>query len=133
TYRQEDSYYVSKGLKRYSFRLNLDQLIGSKVRAGLSVSPSRTEQQRAHEGGSFLAPNSVACCWWPNIEAFVEKGELRRDLLFTDIGFGGTPGNPLVNLLENDDRLTTTQVLLNAYAEYTPWPSLKVRTEFGTE
>lgn len=133
TFRQQDDYYITKGLKRYSFRANIDQLISSKVTAGLSLNPSQTVHDRIFEGLSQHAPNAIAASMPPTMTPYDENGRIRRGILTDDINYTAIPGSPLVNLLETNDQLTTTQLLLNAYAEYAPFTQLIFRTELGSE
>ncbi len=130
TYRDENSYFLATNLKRYSFRANIDQRINDLVQAGININPSITNNDRAYEGFSLQAPNSLGPGTWPTLAPFDEDGEP----LPTLISQQGIPfGSPLVNLLEGNTNTTTTQVLLSTYAEYRPWNFLKFRTEFGVE
>jgi TonB-linked SusC/RagA family outer membrane protein len=127
SFQQEDAYYKTKGLKRYSFRVKLDQIINEKIRAGISLAPSRTENRRLSQWSPDSPLNAIAMP--PNVEAFDESGRtiLPRDEL-------GYPGfSPLINLLENDHLVTNNQILLNTYASYHPIPGLTIRTELATE
>ena len=56
TYRDEDGYVKSTNLKRYSFRLNLEQRLGDKWRVGLNLNPTRTFNQRQNEDNNVASP-----------------------------------------------------------------------------
>ena len=130
SYRDEDGYYLDTDLKRYSFRANIDQMISERVRAGLSLNPSLTIMDRASEGRSFHAPNSLMSTP-PIVEPYDENGELVSPLIVPPLNLPFS--NPLVNLLESDISLTTAQVLLSTYLDYRPWHFLNLRAELGAE
>ena len=126
SFRAEDGYLRTTGIKRYSIRANIEQMIGEKVRAGLSISPSRTLDNRT--GNQWAGAAWGATAWFPpNVEALDENGDCRRDPL---IGF---PGNPCVVLEDQHIEGVTSQVLANAHLSWSPLPNLKFKTELGIE
>lgn len=131
--RDEDSYLRTIGLKRYSVRANFEQKIGKKWKAGLSVNPSRVEDNRT--GNQWGGAAWGATSWYhPNVEALDENGECRRDALVTSNGqTGNSTGNPCSVLEDQWIEATRSQVLLNAGLGWSPVPGLEFTTEWGTE
>ncbi|MCB0583314.1 MAG: TonB-dependent receptor, partial [Phaeodactylibacter sp.] len=126
TFRAEDGYLRATGIKRYSIRANIEQMIGEKVRAGISISPSRTLDKRT--GNQWAGSAWGATAWFPpNVDALDENGDCRRDPI---IGF---PGNPCVVLEDQSIEGVTSQVLANVHLSWSPLPNLKFKTELGVE
>ena len=132
-FKDQDGLIRRTNLKRYSFRANIEQMIGDKVTAGLNVAPSRTHNQRLPEEANFNAPYTYAQVFFPNVNAYDEAGRPAGGLLPTDIGFTLAPGSPLVNLEEIDILQLRTQVLLNTFLSYRPLKQLELRTDLGVE
>ena len=133
TYRDEDGWIKTTNLKRYAFRLNLEQQVNDYFTFGMNLNPSRTVNTRANEDNNVASPQTFSALFFPNLEPFDENGETRGGVLFTDIGRASFPGSPLANLEGQDVTLTINQVLANTYLEYRPLENLKLRTEFGAQ
>jgi TonB-linked SusC/RagA family outer membrane protein len=133
SFRNEDGYVVSTNLKRYNFRLNLEQQINNKLKAGMQLNPSRTINTRMNEDNNVAAPLTFAALFFPNVDPFDENGNTRGGVLATSIGRTNFPGSPLANIEGQDVTLTINQVLANTYAEYRPIQKLSLRTEFGAQ
>lgn len=126
SFRAEDGYLRNTRLQRYSLRANLEQMIGDKVRAGISINPSRTIDNRT--GNQWAGSAWGATAWFrPNVEALDANGDCRRDPI---IGF---PGNPCVVLEDQDIEGVTSQVLASAHLSWAPLANLRFRTELGVE
>lgn len=128
-YRDEESYYQGLGLKRLSFRANIDQKINDQVQIGLSLNPSYSVNKRSSDN-AFLSPFSLAITYPPNLRAFDDAGALISEPTSIGINFDGSP---LMSLQENLDRQSTVHALLNTYVKYSPFPFLTLRTEFAGE
>ncbi len=133
TYRDEDGWVQGTNLQRYSFRANVDQLIGKYFRAGIQLSPSRTVNNRQNEDNNVASPQTYSALAPPNIDPFDENGEVRGGLVPTSIGRVAFAGTPLSNLVGQDIVTTSTQVLANAYLEVRPIESIRLRTELGSQ
>jgi TonB-dependent starch-binding outer membrane protein SusC len=133
TYRDEDGWIKTTNLKRYSFRLNLEQQINDKLTAGLQLNPSRTINTRQNEDNNVSSPQTFSVLFFPNVDPFDENGNTRGGIVRTDLGFASFAGTPLANLEGQDITLGINQVLANAYAEYRILPNLKLRSELGSQ
>lgn len=126
SFRAEDGYIRTTRLERYSLRANIEQRIGNKVWAGISINPSRTIDNRT--GNQWLGSAWAATAWFPpNVEALDENGDCRRDPIL------GFPGNPCVVLEDQDIEGITSQVLANTHLSWSPLANLRFRTELGVE
>ncbi|MCB0549357.1 MAG: TonB-dependent receptor [Phaeodactylibacter sp.] len=126
SFRGEDGYLRTTRLQRYSLRANIEQRIGDQVRAGISINPSRTIDNRT--GNQWLGSAWGFATWFrPNVEALDANGDCRRDPIL------GFPGNPCVVLEDQDIEGITSQVLASAHLIWSPLPGLRFRTELGIE
>ncbi|MEM7549123.1 MAG: TonB-dependent receptor [Bacteroidota bacterium] len=133
THRDEEGFVRSTRLRRTSVRANIDQVVNDKFKVGLSVNPSRSENIRQNETGNVASPITYAALFFPNVNAFDENGNVRGGVVATENGDTQFPGTPLVNLVDQDIVLTTSQVLANGYLQINPTPEITVRTEYGVE
>ncbi|MCO6492806.1 MAG: TonB-dependent receptor [Phaeodactylibacter sp.] len=126
SFRSEDGYLRTTRLQRYSIRANIEQRIGDKVRAGISISPSRAIDNRT--GNQWAGSAWGAAAWFrPDVDALDANGHCRRDPIL------GFPGNPCVVLEDQDIEGVTSQVLAAAHLSWAPLAGLRFRTELGTE
>lgn len=128
SYTEEQSYYREKGLTRYSFRTNLDQQVSDKVRVGLSIAPARTDNLRTPEWRSDAPLAALLAV--PNTEAFDQEGN--PAIIPNELGqpIDSIP-TPLINLIDNEYRLTINQVLMNTYLSIQPIQALTFKTELS--
>ncbi len=132
SYRDEDSYMNTVGLKRYSLRAGIDQKIGEHFTAGLTVAPSKVINNRT---GNQYAGSPLGTATWfaPNVEAFDETGRCRRDQIFTSNGDEWGTSNPCVTIEDQWIETNTLQTLANGYLGWSPMSRLFFKTEFGAE
>ena len=124
TMRDEQGILKTTDFKRYAVRANIDQLIGEKLTLGISMAPSRVQNNRADDFTSAFY-NTV---WTPpNIEAFDQTG---RPVSYADIG---GQGSPYTNLVESWSDITSNQMLFSSYLNYSPLPGLSLKTSLGVE
>ncbi len=129
TMRDENGYLLTDHSKRISLRANIDQMLGEKVTVGININPSRVQGQRPNNRQSPTYQS-----WYiPNIEAFDESGESRKDIPETSTGYSMGWQTPLTNLLTEWISITSTQLLANTYLSYSPFSWLTLRTEFASE
>ena len=133
TYRDEEGWIENTSLKRYSFRLNLEQRFGNKWTAGLNLNPTRTVNNRQNEDNNVASPLTYAALSFPNIDPFDENGATRGGIVPTSVGRTAFAGTPLVNLEQQDISLVTNQVLANTFVEFRPIENLSLRSSFGTQ
>ncbi len=133
SFRKENHYLHTIGLSRFSMRANIEQKIGDKVTAGISINPSRVVDNRT--GNQWAGSAWAAASWYsPNLEALDENGNCHRDPLTTSNGAeGGFAGNPCTVLEDQWIEAARTSALLNAHLSWTPLPGLRFRTEWGSE
>lgn len=129
--REEDFYLRTIGLKRYSFRANLEHKIGSKWKAKFSVSPSRVVDQRT--GNQWAGSPWGAAGWFqPNLTGTNEDGSCIEDDLYSSLGWVSYT-NPCKELENRWTEATRTQVLVHTGLEWSPFNTLQISTTFGTE
>lgn len=133
TYRDENGYVESTNLKRYSFRLNLDQRLGDKFRVGLNLNPTRTVNNRQNEDNNVASPQTYAALAFPNVDPFDENGDARGGIIRTSTGRAQFAGTPLINIEGQNIQLVQNQVLAKTYLEFQPIEGLRVRSSFGTQ
>lgn len=132
TFRDENSYLRTVGMQRYSFRAGFDQKLGEKFRAGLTIAPSHVVNNRT--GNQYAGSPLGAASWFaPNVEAFDEAGNCRRDYIFTSNGESWGTSNPCVTLEDQWIETNTLQALSNAYLDWSPLPGLHFKTQLGAE
>ena len=129
TLRDENGYLLTDHSKRISMRANIEQLLGEKVTAGISINPSRVQGQRPN---SRQSPTYLSF-YIPNIEAYDESGKYRKDIPVTATGYSVGWQTPLTNLLTEWSSITSTQLLASTYLSYSPFSWLTLRTEFASE
>ncbi len=131
SFRDEDGWVKTTNLQRYSFRANVDQLIGKYVRAGIQLNPTRTVNRRQNEDNNVASPQTYSALFFPNVEARDENGAVLGGVQRTSNGSVQFAGTPLINLVDQNISTTTTQVLTNAYLEVRPIDQIRIRTELG--
>lgn len=132
TFRDEDAYLRTIGLKRYSLRVNFGQRLGEKVSLGLSFNPSRVVDQRA--GNQFKGSAFGRATWFsPNVNPYDENGDITRDEIVTSNGWEWGTANPVVVLKDQWILLTTSKMLTNANLSWAILPKLRFRSDFGVE
>ena len=132
SFRDENSYLNTVGLQRYSMRMGIDQKIGEKFTAGLSVAPSKVINNRT--GNQYAGSPLGSATWFaPNVEAFDENGACRRDRIFNSLGDNWGTSNPCVTVEDQWIETNTLQTLSNTYLDWSPLPALHFKTELGVE
>jgi TonB-dependent starch-binding outer membrane protein SusC len=133
-YLKQEGVIINNDLQRYSFRANLDIKLSPKLRYGLNVNPSRTEQNRPADdpgGGQFSAYGTTTSTYWadPTATVYQPNGLLS----YTTQGKLTTnwTANPLYQLTAETEIRRSSQVLLGSYLEYEPIKNLVIRTNFS--
>lgn len=131
SYRNQEDYYETNGMKRYSFQAKVEQLVSNKWKVGMSLAPSRTEFQRFHEGGDVGASPNFSSRWFlPNVEAFDENGDPIQEF---EHKFVTRTWSPYVELTDYSRLQATNQLLMNNHIEFSPISNLRLKSEFGVE
>jgi TonB-dependent starch-binding outer membrane protein SusC len=133
-YLNQEGVVVNNGLQRFSFRANLDIKISSKLKYGLTLNPSRSEQNRPADdpgGGQFSAYGSITSTYWadPSAPVYQPNGLLT----YTTQGLLTTnwTANPLYQLTAEVEKRRSSQILVGSYLEYEPVKNLIFRTNFS--
>lgn len=131
-YFDQQGIVISSGLKRYSFRANLDGNLSKKIKVGISVLPSFTSQDDVEAiGHSSNAVIQAALAISPYIPIYDDQGNYTNTFnpKEGDISYAHA-----VNMAENL-KIAGTQFrfLGNAYLEYEVLKDLKFKTTFGTD
>ncbi|RYC67957.1 MULTISPECIES: SusC/RagA family TonB-linked outer membrane protein [Spirosoma] len=121
-------------LNRYTVRSNIDAQLSSKLKVGLSFSPSYTLENRVNSDGHW-ANNGVinaALSAMPILPIYQADGVTYNSQASIAAPYD-YPGitNPVANITERDDKANTLRLLGNAYAELSIWKSLRYRGTIG--
>jgi TonB-dependent starch-binding outer membrane protein SusC len=132
-YLNQEGVVINNGIRRYSFRSNLDIKLNDKLRFGLNVNPSRTEQDRPADdpgNGQFSAYGTITSTYWidPSVPVFQPNGQYT----YTTQGVlaSNWTANPVYQLYAEKEVRRSTQLLTGTYLEYEPVKNLVFRTNF---
>lgn len=133
-YLDQEGVVKNNGLKRFSLRANLDVNITEKLRFGLNLNPSRTEQNRSADdpnGAGFSAYSTITSTYWadpsspiysaPGFFKYTTQGDLTTNWT----------ANPLFQIMAEDDTRRANQLLAGSYLEYEPIKNLFFRTNLS--
>jgi len=122
------------GLDRYSLRANLDARLSKRVRAGLSLSPSYTTEDRVQSDGHWSTNGIInaALAGVPYIPIYGPDGAYTSMAM---MGVYDWPGitNPVANITEIDNQVRTSRLLGSLYAEFDLLEGLKYRGTAGVD
>lgn len=128
-YFKQEGIIRNSGFERYSFKLNLDQNISTRVRFGTSLNLSRTNNNRSPSGETRLENGGAiigAQAQIPTIVAVLPDGT-----------YGTNPFTPTDNpygaLLETRNLAAINQVIGNLYGEADVLKGLTYRTNVGLD
>ncbi len=129
----QESVIFNNDIQRFGFRANIDIKLTNKLRFGMNLNPSRTEQNRPADdpgGGQFGAYGTITSTYWADPSAplrspnglltFTTQGQLTSN--FT--------ANPLYQILNEKEIRRSSQLLLSSYLEYEIVKNLSFRTNF---
>lgn len=130
-YLNQEGVVINNDLKRYSLRANLDLKINNRVRVGLNLAPSRTEQNRPADdpgNGQFSAYGTITSTYWidPSSSVFQPNGQYK----YTTQGLltSNWTANPIYQLYAEREVRRSTQLLTGAYLEIEPVKNLTLRS-----
>lgn len=134
SYLNQEGVVINNDLQRFSFRANIDIKLSSKLRFGLNLSPSRTEQNRPADdpgGGQFSAYGTITSTYWadPSASLYQPNGLLT----YTTQGLLTTnwTANPLYQLKAEVEKRRSSQILIGSYLEYEPVKNLVFKTNLS--
>lgn len=128
SYHEKEGIVVGSDFNRISGKVNLDHSFSKRFRIGNSLLVSRTQENITFNDNS----NGVvytALLMVPNAPVRNSDGSFAGPQEEITLSFD----NPVARALETNDVNTKTRLLSNFYAELDILPSLKYRTEFGTD
>jgi TonB-linked SusC/RagA family outer membrane protein len=133
-YLTQEGILKRSNLKRYSFRSNIDAQVSSRLKVGLSFSPSYSFENRVRSNGHW-ADNGVinaALSLVPFVPIYQADGITYASQANYAAPYDW-PGitNPVANITERDNQVGTLRLLGNAYAELTLLKNLTYRGTLG--
>ncbi|KAA3624889.1 MAG: SusC/RagA family TonB-linked outer membrane protein [Bacteroidetes bacterium] len=133
TFRSEDSYLNTIGLRRYNLIAKVEQKIGEKWRAGISLNVGLVNDKRT---GNLFAGSAWGGAAWavPNLDVLDKNGQYYYQEYATSNGYDYL-GSITPYTMLNDIRVeaNNTMVLAHSHLEWSPVRKLKFRTEFAAE
>ena len=136
-YFKQDGIILNSDFERYSFRSNLDQKIGKRIKTGSSLSVSfiksngvLTGAQSAGTGTLLPGATSSALFFPPTLP--VLDPERAGGYTFQD-DRGRNIGNPVADARETDNISNYGRAIANAYASYMIVPGLTLKASLGVD
>ncbi|SOD99323.1 SusC/RagA family TonB-linked outer membrane protein [Spirosoma fluviale] len=133
-YLKQDGIIKKSGIDRYTVRSNIDAQLSSKLKVGLSFSPTFMAENRVNSDGHWAGNGIInaALSLPPFIPIYQANGTTYNSQAFYAAPYDW-PGitNPVANITEVDNRVTQLRLLGSAYAELSIWKSLRYRGTLG--
>jgi TonB-linked SusC/RagA family outer membrane protein len=129
-YFKQEGIAINSGFDRYSFKLNLDQQLSTRFRAGTSLNLSRTlnnNSSRSEKGAGNSGTVLGALAQIPTIPVRNPDGSYAINT------FDRTYSNPVGYLLESSNKATIYQAIGNVYAELDILKNLTLRSTAGLD
>ena len=123
-YFDQDGIIKKSGLTRYQLRVNLDNELGTKVKAGVRLNLSHNERDNVRI--NFFGVTKEAYSSYPK---FDDEGNFNVD----DPVEGGVFRNPLADLALRENSTTNIQMLSNVYVQYQPVNGITLKSTFGAK
>ncbi len=131
---KQDGIINTSGLKRYTFRSNIDAQLSPKLKVGMSMSPSFTTERRVNSDGHWASNGVInaALSQAPIIPIYQADGVTYNSQasIAGAYDWAGVT-NPVANITELDNTAGTLRLLGNTYAELSIWKTLKYRGSIG--
>jgi TonB-linked SusC/RagA family outer membrane protein len=135
-YLKQDGIIKKSGIDRYTVRSNIDAQLSSKLKVGLSFSPSFMTENRVNSDGHWAGNGVInaALSLPPFIPIYQADGVTYNSQAFYAAPYDW-PGitNPVANITEVDNKVTQLRLLGNAYVELSIWKSLRYRGTIGAD
>jgi TonB-dependent starch-binding outer membrane protein SusC len=133
-YLHQEGIVLQNDIKRFAMRANLDIKVSEKIRFGINLNPSRTEQNRPADdpgGGQFSAYATITSSYWadPSSPIYQPNGQFK----YTTQGVltSNWTANPLYQLQAEKEKRRATQILTATYLEYEPIKNLVLKTQLS--
>lgn len=127
-YTNQDGMLLNSDFKRYTSRINVDSKVNKYLKAGASLSYSRTDQSIINNDGI----NGVvmqAALMAPSVPVYDFDGNYAGPETVN----GSSIYNPVALTKDQDNTLLRERIMGNMYGEFYLWKHLTVRTEFGID
>ena len=135
-YLRQDGIIRRSGIERYSLRTNIDAQLTKKLKVGVSLSPSFTDDQRVNSDGHWSENGIInsALALMPFVPIYQADGVTYNGqaAYASTYNWTGVP-NPVANIYEIDNNMGNLRLLGNAYAELEVLKNLKYRGTLGAD
>jgi TonB-dependent starch-binding outer membrane protein SusC len=136
-YLKQEGVILANDLTRFAFRSNIDVKVTDKIRFGLNLSPSRTDQNRSADdpsGGQFSSGSTITSTYWLDPSAPVRTPTGALTNVARRLGDSLTSNwqtNPVYQVENEQQTKKQIQVLLGSYLEFEPVKNLIFRTQLN--
>ncbi|MFO7847563.1 MAG: TonB-dependent receptor [Balneolaceae bacterium] len=114
-YRWEEGYVRNNEQNRYSARLRVDHDLSDRVRVGVNLNPSRSDNFRVYSSNAVAAPYTFGALYYPNVPIRNDDGTLNYSVApNANVAFSG---QPVGNVEGVDVESNVTQLLGSANVE----------------
>ncbi len=135
-YLKQDGVLLKSGINRYTVRSNVDAQLTSKLKVGVSFSPTYQTESRVNSDGHWASNGVInAALALPAFVPIYQPGTsvYNSELYYaTPYDWSGVT-NPLANITEVDNNVTQLRLLGNAYAELALYKTLRYRGTIGAD
>ena len=135
-YLKQDGIIKRSGIDRYTVRTNIDAQLSSRLKVGVSISPSYQVENRANSDGHWASNGVInaALSLPPFIPIYQPNSTLYNSELYYAAPYDWpSVTNPVANINEIDNKVTQLRLLGNAYAELALWKNLRYRGTIGAD
>lgn len=126
SYFNQDGVVLGSGFDRYSFRMNLDNLVTDNFKIGVSTGFSRSHSNRIQNDNNIYGVLSTALLLGSHIPVYNADGTYGRDP-------NASIENPVANALEPSYDVFSNRLLTNVYGEWNLLKGLSFRTSFSVD
>lgn len=137
-YMNQEGIIENSGMKRYAVRANIDANITKKLRFGIRMNVSQTDNDLVQSEGAWgnesVVITTLMC--HPNLPAYNADGSIATDLMLNELKKGQNVAklqNPLALATMETNKLQNRSFIGNADLEYTIIEGLKAKTAIGIE
>lgn len=129
---------IESSMKRYSFRSNIDANVNKRIKVGLRLNPSYTENEQVSTEGHFRGSLvGMALRLTPLVGPYEEDGTYTNVLAqrdnITGIGTLGAVDNPVAVAKADQYNLDQARILGNTFLEFEILDDLSFRTSLGID
>jgi TonB-linked SusC/RagA family outer membrane protein len=126
SYLNQDGTVLGSGFDRYSFRMNLDNLVSDNFKIGVSSGFSRSVSNRIQNDNNIYGVLSTALLLGSHIPVYNADGTYGRDQ-------NASIENPVANALEPTYFVYSNRLLTNIYGELKILEGFNFRTSFSVD